>query len=117
MPKVIYNHNEAVSTTALVELGEKVRPLVAALLSTPHTELAAEDIDWIPVRYPAGSLAADGIEIETIGYADRKRSVTSDTIQDFKTKLLALAFFKARIKNPKLPFVWLKWQDPDGYHV
>lgn len=106
----------------LARVGEEIRSMVAKTFSTDTVCLDPCDVDFIPTLYPPGTLVASpiAIEIETIGFPDRKAMVTKEVMQDLKFQLFEV-LVRYGENSPDIhlddPLVWLKYQDPDGFHI
>lgn len=122
MPKVIFNHHsfgtqlKSGSPDHLALVGNVIRQLVADAVSTDYMKLTPADVDWVPVRYMQGTLApAYSIEIETIGYPERKKKLTFEVLLGLKRAILALPGFEDF--DQRFPLIWVKYVDPDGQHL
>lgn len=102
-------------------VGSAVRELVAKLVSTDDVALGVDDVDFIPQPYPKGTLTADPItfEIETIGFATRKKRITFEELVTLKGKFIDELGCVAECPPIRVdrPLIWLKYVDPDGHHV
>ncbi|MDB5264852.1 MAG: hypothetical protein JWN64_423 [Parcubacteria group bacterium] len=98
-----------------------IRQMVADAASTEGCIFGVEDVDFLPTFYPAGTKVSEliSIEIETIGYPERKAKLTESAVRQLKLAFLQiLAEDPAGITlDPDKPLVWLKFQDPDGHHI
>lgn len=126
MPKVtfIYDAREfPLDPTSLKSMGEQVRPVVADLMSTSDTKLTPDDVDWMPVAMPDGSIFGSpiNIEIETFGFAERKKKLREvafkDRILDALDPHVGGKPLAYGLRLAKRPLVWIKYVDPDGLHI
>ena len=107
------------SGEGLTELGRHMATYVARTFSTKDIRLVpSKDIDFLPTPYPVGYIAAPiAIEIETIGFPERKAKVTKIVTEALKHDIIHL--FKENSINfdAKNSLIWVKYVDPDGHHV
>lgn len=101
------------------ELGRKMAGPLAKVMSTASHRLSpSTDIDFIPIPYPAGYIGLTvAIEIETIGYPERKAKVTKDTMLALKEEFLWILKDIGINFDRKNPLIWVKYADPAGPFV
>jgi hypothetical protein len=103
------------------KVGETIRELVAEAASTQDVPLDKGDVDFIPMPYPRGTLVDNpiSIEIETIGFPERKAKLKKEVVEDLKLKIAKLITDDEHSIPISMlrQLVWLKFQDPDGCHV
>lgn len=120
MPKVIFGYRDETlkGSWQLGQIKRGISSLVAETMSTDTVTLdPSTDIDFIPVFCDGDSQTADiWIEIETIGFANRKKKFREnpEILLNLKTAILTIDGFPDF--DPKNPLIWIKYQDPDGPH-
>lgn len=113
MPKVML-YFEAGSTTSEryrdQHFAFRICRIVALVMDTPQHKVGINDIDYIPNELSSFGRTSVRvwIEIEAIGYPDRKRKLKRKKVMsDLKKNLL----FVLNVPQLKLtdPLVWIKW--------
>ncbi len=101
------------------ELGRELAvPLAHAMSTKNHPLSPSTDIDFIPIAYPAGYIGLPvAIEIETIGYPERKTKVTENLMRALKRDLLWILKENGINFDEKNPLIWVKYFDPDGHYI
>lgn len=101
------------------ELGRTMAVPLAKVMSTESHRLSpSTDIDFIPIPYPDGYIGLPiAVEIETIGYPERKAKVTEDMMRYLKGEFLWLLMQVDINVDGKKPLIWVKYVDPDGHHI
>ncbi len=129
MPKVTLYFDDIrlpFSANTLENIGRQVRPLVAGALSFGESQLhPEEDVDFIVNAYSPESQVfyPASVEIETIGYPERKAMLGRAELLRLKLDILSVlreALTSDAITlhiNPTKPLIWLKYVDPDGLHI
>jgi hypothetical protein len=105
----------------LNELGTKLARKVAELFSTDQVKLDPKvDIDFILQPLVAGSIAPHiSFEIEAIGYPERKARLTAGVMTNMKESFINIMTLHRSLPmiDASKPLIWVKYTDPDGYHV
>jgi len=85
-----------------------------------HT-LESSDVDFVPYEYQLGSIAAMlSIEIETYGFAGRKKKLNKTAMLALKADLMTAIqphLTKGIDFNEEDRCLWMKYVDPDGEHI
>ena len=118
MPKVTLSYKKGIFTRLqLLHIGEEIKTLVAEAASTLDTKLTGNDVDFFAREHTDFDLAADvGIEIETIGFPQRRAKLGErNVILKLKKGILASSWFPKI--SPDSPLIWIKFWDPVGLHV
>ena len=122
MPKltVYFPASTSISTETLILVKTALQSVVAEAASTDSVMLNESDVDVLMTPYNSVLCSfsqAVAIELETFGYKNRKDKMTEAAMLDLKRELarhLDLGGFPVDMNKP---LVWLKYVDPDGYHV
>lgn len=101
------------------ELGRQLAvPLAQAMSTKEHRLIPSTDIDFLPIPYPPGYIGHKvAIEIETIGYPERKAKFTAVAAQNLKDEFLRILAANGINFDAKNHLIWVKYVDPDGPHV
>lgn len=118
MPKVtMYYRSTHLNESDLLIIGTEVRKLVAAAASTNKVTLTPSDVDWIPQFCGDATFTNPvSIEIETIGYPERKQKLSNkELLMKLKSDILRILEFPPTGVGE--PLIWVKYVDPDGLHI
>jgi hypothetical protein len=112
------------------KFGTAIRPLVAEMCSIDEAQLSEDDVDFVAVPYPAGSIASASLEIETFAYPARVEKLTEARLLQFKRAAINIVNVPGFVEDhghskpqgylgfdEETPLVWLKYVDPRGHHV
>jgi hypothetical protein len=115
MPKVILSVKKGVLPLK-DSVGKEIRTLVARAFSTEEMPLTAEDVDFIPIENPPGSIVADvSIEIEAIGYPQRVQKLSEEVAHMLKHDIAVIRGMPDTYASE--PLIWIKFWNPAGLHV
>lgn len=118
MIKVLFNYNPRLipwigDADRLLTLGIGIRNVVANAMSTPNAQLTENDVNFVTYTHPAMVSALPfWIEIEVIGYSERREKFAQETHQkSLKDAILLLLEMNGMgsILEKKSRFIWLKF--------
>lgn len=134
MPKIVMHYDAEklpFRPRQISFIGQNAAAQVAELASTEDVQLDRhEDIDFMPVPYPKGSIMTSPVsfEIITIGSDDRKKKMDEASMLEFRKWILMVMRGSYNIgedipaaldvfADPSVLLVWVMFISPDGPHV
>lgn len=121
MPRVVFWYKRG--TLSDIEIGDLANPIRDLVAKAVDFGFTRDDVDFIPMElHPStASVQMIMIDIETIGFDERKARLNEKAVLELKREIVMLRqfpdHFRPHFMKGENQLVWTRFQDPAGVHV